>query len=239
MLGGLKALFIGLPLLAQVGAAGGTTVGISGAAIAIHQSQECSKQPNATSHYSTSSYSSVPPIEHEDGSMPQGEVRIISLGKSGIDSTDHTVTKHCGKFLSDIKGGTHRTQEAIAEVRNVGTYYDVSQEAPIPYGTQAVADPSQEIGTKGIKSAGINGTKRITYRFAKNEGQEQTKTQLGEPVTITPAKDEVSWYGTKAKPVDPGPTTGPTARCADGTYSYSQNHSGTCSHHGGVSVWYR
>jgi Protein of unknown function (DUF3761) len=28
-----------------------------------------------------------------------------------------------------------------------------------------------------------------------------------------------------------------TARCADGSYSYSQNHSGTCSHHGGVDQW--
>lgn len=30
---------------------------------------------------------------------------------------------------------------------------------------------------------------------------------------------------------------GATARCKDGTYSYSQTHSGTCSHHGGVAVW--
>ena len=30
---------------------------------------------------------------------------------------------------------------------------------------------------------------------------------------------------------------GATARCRDGTYSYSQHHSGTCSHHGGVAVW--
>ncbi|MET8874936.1 DUF3761 domain-containing protein [Nocardia sp. NPDC004604] len=30
---------------------------------------------------------------------------------------------------------------------------------------------------------------------------------------------------------------GATARCKDGTYSYSQNRSGTCSHHGGVSAW--
>ncbi|HEV7645900.1 MAG TPA: DUF3761 domain-containing protein [Pyrinomonadaceae bacterium] len=29
----------------------------------------------------------------------------------------------------------------------------------------------------------------------------------------------------------------PTAICNDGTYSYSLNHSGTCSHHGGVSSW--
>lgn len=30
---------------------------------------------------------------------------------------------------------------------------------------------------------------------------------------------------------------GATALCKDGTYSFSQTHSGTCSHHGGVAVW--
>lgn len=31
--------------------------------------------------------------------------------------------------------------------------------------------------------------------------------------------------------------SGATARCRDGTYSFSQNHRGTCSHHGGVASW--
>lgn len=30
---------------------------------------------------------------------------------------------------------------------------------------------------------------------------------------------------------------GATAQCADGTYSHSHNHSGTCSSHGGVAQW--
>ena len=30
---------------------------------------------------------------------------------------------------------------------------------------------------------------------------------------------------------------GASARCSDGTYSFSQNRSGTCSGHGGVSSW--
>jgi hypothetical protein len=30
---------------------------------------------------------------------------------------------------------------------------------------------------------------------------------------------------------------GATAKCRDGTYSYSQHRSGTCSHHGGVAEW--
>lgn len=33
--------------------------------------------------------------------------------------------------------------------------------------------------------------------------------------------------------------SGPTAQCTDGTYSYSAHRRGTCSHHGGVSIWLR
>lgn len=31
---------------------------------------------------------------------------------------------------------------------------------------------------------------------------------------------------------------GATARCRDGSYSFSQHRRGTCSHHGGVAMWY-
>ncbi len=34
-----------------------------------------------------------------------------------------------------------------------------------------------------------------------------------------------------------GVPAGATAQCGDGTYSFSLHHSGTCSHHGGVSQW--
>jgi hypothetical protein len=34
-----------------------------------------------------------------------------------------------------------------------------------------------------------------------------------------------------------GDPPGATAQCRDGTYSYSQHRSGTCSHHGGVARW--
>ncbi len=30
---------------------------------------------------------------------------------------------------------------------------------------------------------------------------------------------------------------GASAKCGDGTYSFSKNHRGTCSHHGGVADW--
>jgi Protein of unknown function (DUF3761) len=38
-------------------------------------------------------------------------------------------------------------------------------------------------------------------------------------------------------PLPSGPPAGATALCNDGTYSFSQHHQGTCSHHGGVAQW--
>lgn len=35
----------------------------------------------------------------------------------------------------------------------------------------------------------------------------------------------------------PSEPVGATARCRDGTYSFSRHRSGTCSHHGGVEEW--
>jgi len=32
---------------------------------------------------------------------------------------------------------------------------------------------------------------------------------------------------------------GASAECRDGTFSFSANHRGTCSHHGGVKRWLR
>jgi hypothetical protein len=34
-----------------------------------------------------------------------------------------------------------------------------------------------------------------------------------------------------------GKPAGATAHCRDGSWSFSEHHSGTCSHHGGVAEW--
>lgn len=45
----------------------------------------------------------------------------------------------------------------------------------------------------------------------------------------------------KAPTVAPpaGTPEGATAKCGDGTYSFSKTHTGACSRHGGVSEWYK
>jgi hypothetical protein len=46
----------------------------------------------------------------------------------------------------------------------------------------------------------------------------------------------LGWFSLAAAAVRDAPP-GATARCSDGTYSFSTTRSGTCSHHGGVAVW--
>lgn len=68
---------------------------------------------------------------------------------------------------------------------------------------------------------------------------------------VTPTSSVTAPVSPQATPIHPpsGPYVAPTetndssegatALCSDGTYSYSVNHSGTCSHHGGVAEWYQ
>ena len=51
----------------------------------------------------------------------------------------------------------------------------------------------------------------------------------------------IGYHHTVASPRHGGSTApaGATAKCRDGTYSYSQHRRGTCSHNGGVAVWLR
>jgi uncharacterized protein YraI len=70
----------------------------------------------------------------------------------------------------------------------------------------------------------------------------QVITSTTQPVypTPRPSPTQVSRpdTGTSRRPVhsDAAPS-GASARCNDGTYSFSQNRRGTCSHHGGVAEW--
>ncbi len=45
------------------------------------------------------------------------------------------------------------------------------------------------------------------------------------------------WVPSPARTPNDSPPPGASARCRDGTYSFSRSRSGTCSHHGGVAQW--
>ncbi len=74
----------------------------------------------------------------------------------------------------------------------------------------------------------------VPSAFAKDTGYGQGKFGAG-PYGHAQCRDAHGHF-MKCAPAAPA---GATAKCRDGTLSFSQHHQGTCSHHGGVSVWLR
>ncbi|MGC6031597.1 DUF3761 domain-containing protein [Enterobacter kobei] len=69
-------------------------------------------------------------------------------------------------------------------------------------------------------------------RFVKKQNQPPVPEQKPAPVPV-PVKASKSLPATVPDAVEPGAT----ARCKDGSFSHSKQHSGSCSRHGGVAQW--
>jgi hypothetical protein len=98
---------------------------------------------------------------------------------------------------------------------------------------------------------------KVYYQPAKPENESNASTPATEPEESTPETSP----GSEEEPGEPGSEctngtyenssgntvckpeesstvpTGATARCTDGTYSFSEHRSGICSYHGGVAEW--
>ncbi|HHA2249436.1 DUF3761 domain-containing protein [Enterobacter ludwigii] len=76
--------------------------------------------------------------------------------------------------------------------------------------------------------------------------KQKTDEAITQPADTTPDKavrDNSGRFVKKDKvptvstPAPAGTESGATARCQDGTFSHSKQHSGSCSRHGGVAQW--
>lgn len=103
------------------------------------------------------------------------------------------------------------------------------------------------IVTLGIAAPAFAGD-QLVHGYVRKDGTYVAPYHRSTPNNTT--SDNYSTYGNvnpytgEAGTRQPAPAysapqqSGPTARCNDGTVSYSQNHSGTCSYHGGVNQWF-
>jgi hypothetical protein len=94
---------------------------------------------------------------------------------------------------------------------------------------------------------------RLTHSQAQQQSQTKSNDAQASSSTsqtpdsnqqaTTPSQPKPHTYTNKAGQRIQSPTksssgpAGATAQCRDGSYSFSQNHRGTCSHHGGVAKW--
>jgi hypothetical protein len=133
----------------------------------------------------------------------------------------------------------------------------------IPFTSITVQNSTLAKGTTKITTAGVNGSETLTYEITYTNGNQTSKKLADTTVTSQPVQQVTAdgTYVASAPTPAPAPSctngtyvnsagntvcspeaapsapAGATAQCVDGTYSFSQSRSGTCSHHGGVATW--
>src|SRR5690349_2569297 len=117
---------------------------------------------------------------------------------------------------SQFAAGTQKQQQAPTVVEAVATTSD-SQAAIVP--VHEVATSTQVEDVKHEQTTSTPSTK-------PDLSNDRSYTNVSGQHVHAPAYD-----------LDGDIPAGASARCGDGTYSFSQHHRGTCSHHGGVSQW--
>jgi len=138
---------------------------------------------------------------------------------------------------------------------------EVTETSVVPFITQTQSDSSLPQGQTSVAQQGVDGQKTTVYEVTYVDGKETGRTVKSDTVTTQPVVQIVN-NGTYVAPAPVAPSSpqassgdgytnvdgnyvnspssnpaGATAQCVDGTYSYSQHRSGTCSYHGGVAQW--
>jgi len=188
-----------------------------------------------------------------------GVVAITVIGIIGSHSQPPTTNLDSRHTATKTTVQTHSPSTSKPQPKaSVITTQTITETQTIPYTHTTVNTAALPKGTSKITTPGTNGVSTLTYKLTFTDGK-QTNKELLSQVTTTPPVMEVTSVGTYEAPTQPNcpngtyvnsvgntvcnpyvsnaPPAGATARCVDGTYSFSQSHSGTCSHHGGVSVW--
>ncbi len=136
----------------------------------------------------------------------------------------------------------------------------VTETKPVPFTSSTVQDGTIAQGTSSITTKGADGIETLTYQDTYTDGKLTDHKLVSDEVTTKPVA-QVTTVGTYVAPASTTPTctngtyvnsagntvcspeqsstqpAGATAQCVDGSYSFSQSRSGTCSHHGGVATW--
>jgi uncharacterized protein YgiM (DUF1202 family) len=110
----------------------------------------------------------------------------------------------------------------------------------IPVSTLLTINHSSQTSTEWIK---VNYNGKIGYVYGKYLVSPEFKSSFNSNYELSNKSSTVNYYRNSKGEKVQSPTyyktapAGATAECRDGTYSFSRNRRGTCSHHGGVKRW--
>jgi len=168
--------------------------------------------------------------------------------------------------LAEVKGEAIEEQPAISLKEEIALPPEIKETIKEETKTENIAfktvnqnDSTLEEGKTKIKREGVVGIKEFKYEVYYADEVETGRKLVSETVKVEPISKIVS-IGTKEaesiviksescgsdyyRNVDGDcihrPSSNPsgaTAKCKDGSYSYSQHRQGTCSGHSGVAQW--
>ena len=143
---------------------------------------------------------------------------------------------------------TAKTSKKTDVTCNDGTTAKAGRGACSHHGGVAVAKAPADKATKSADKAEKSADKaakssKNKTRAELDEGKKETEKKSGGILdTLLGRKKADTAQGRSSNTTPRGSTRDeksktPTARCKDGTTSYSAHHSGSCSGHGGVAEW--
>lgn len=202
------------------------------------------------------------PRKRAGGTLGVGIAFAVLLGSSAAYGVSHPTPSAPASVTHGVTvSSTHTpttTPTPTPTPTPVVTTKVITETAPIPFQSTSVDDATLAQGTSSVTTAGVNGVDSKTYLVTYTDGVETSKV-LQTDVVTTPPVTQVTSVGTYVAPAAPTCTNGTyvnsagntvcrpevsanapagaTAKCVDGTYSFSQSRRGTCSSHGGVAEW--
>lgn len=193
-MGKTRIWFNGLSRAGKVGAVSLASLAVIGTTAAVAGSGCETTYANNTVVESIS----FPTTKIKDASLNVGESKVQKPGQDGKKRVTYRIGKRCGDQVSKQAVKTVYVASPTAEERLVGVRQVATetQEVAVPFTTQSVPDDSLEKGKTVVAQAGKNGTKKIIYQVIKVDGQEQSRSQVSEQVTLAPVP-QITHYGTK------------------------------------------
>jgi len=146
--------------------------------------------------------------------------------KDGSYSTAKTTTGACSRH-GGVDHALTAASTAPASSRSAST---------------APAGGAHAGATFQCKDGSYSTAKSSQGACSRHGGVDHALTGAAATAAVAPATAAGAGAASGKAPMVARPGDAPanaTAKCRDGTYSASQQHSGSCSHHGGVAEWYQ
>jgi uncharacterized protein YgiM (DUF1202 family) len=189
---------------------------------------------NDTNSNSSSLYTTQTPQPTPQATVPQP----VAEQKTGANSDAVVIStkanlretpKASGQVLTELEQGE---QLSLVQQQPVGAWYKVRH---LQSGkTGWVHGNTIKLTSSAKSTSSVTQESNSEASTSSSAPPRQPTTRAGRSADTYTNVDGVEVPRPRRSATIPA---GATARCADGTYSFSRNHRGTCSHHGGVAEW--